>query len=79
MRFARQHPFYGWLFLEPDDYRRIQNQLIQMRDADLKKGDNVSANKNFDRVMADKITQGLDAKKIDIASKIGKKPEETED
>ena len=46
---------------------------------DLKKGDNVSANKNFDKVMADKITQGLDAKKIDIASKIGKKPEETED
>ena len=40
---------------------------------DMKKGDNVSANKNFDRVMADKITQGLDAKKIDIASKIGKK------
>ena len=38
MRFARQHPFYGWLFLEPQDYRRIYNQLIQMRDADLKKG-----------------------------------------
>ena len=42
MRFARQHPFYGWLFLEPADYRRIYNQLIQMRDADLKKGDNSS-------------------------------------
>ena len=42
MRFARQHPFYGWLFLEPDDYRRVYNQLIQMRDADLKKGDNSS-------------------------------------
>ena len=42
MRFARQHPFYGWLFLEPQDYRRIYNQLIQMRDADLKKGDNSS-------------------------------------
>ena len=42
MRFARQHPYYGWLFLEPDDYRRIYNQLIQMRDADLKKGDNSS-------------------------------------
>ena len=40
MRFARQHPFYGWLFLEPDDYRRIYNQLIQMRDEDLRKGDN---------------------------------------
>ena len=42
MRFARQHLYYGWLFLEPDDYRRIYNQLIQMRDADLKKGDNSS-------------------------------------
>ena len=42
MRFARQHPFYGWLFLEPADYRRIYNQLIQMRDADLRKGDNSS-------------------------------------
>ena len=42
MRFARQHPYYGWLFLEPDDYRRIYNQLIQMRDADIKKGDNSS-------------------------------------
>ena len=42
MRFARQHPFYGWLFLEPADYRRIYNQLIQMRDADLKKGDTSS-------------------------------------
>ena len=42
MRFARQHPFYGWLFLEPADYRRIYNQLIAMRDADLKKGDNSS-------------------------------------
>ena len=42
MRFARQHPYYGWLFLEPADYRRIYNQLIQMRDDDLKKGDNSS-------------------------------------
>ena len=42
MRFARQHPFYGFLFLEPQDYRRIFNQLIAMRDADLKKGDSSS-------------------------------------
>ena len=42
MRFARQHPYYGWLFLEPQDYRHIYNQLIQMRDEDLKKGDNSS-------------------------------------
>ena len=42
MRFARQHPYYGWLFLEPADYRRIYNQLIEMRDKDLKRGDNSS-------------------------------------
>ena len=42
MRFARQHPYYGWLFLEPQDYRHIYNQLIEMRDADLRKGDNSS-------------------------------------
>ena len=42
MRFARQHPVYGWLFLEPDDYRKVYNQLIQMRDQDLKNGDNSS-------------------------------------
>ena len=42
MRFARQHPFYGFLFLEPQDYRRVYNQLIAMRDADLKKGDSSS-------------------------------------
>ena len=42
MRFARQHPYYGWLFLEPQDYRQVYNQLIQMRDADLRKGDNSS-------------------------------------
>jgi len=35
---------------------------------DLKKGDNVSANKNFGGIMADKISAGLDAKKIEIAS-----------
>ena len=42
MRFARQHPYYGWLFLEPQDYRRIYNQLIEMRHKDLKRGDNSS-------------------------------------
>ena len=35
---------------------------------DLKAGDNVSANKNFNKVMADKISDGLDAKKIELAS-----------
>ena len=42
MRFARQHCYYGWLFLEPADYRRIYNQLILMRDADLKRGETSS-------------------------------------
>ncbi len=42
MRFARQHPYFGWLFLEPADYRRIYNQLIIMRDADVQRGDNSS-------------------------------------
>ena len=42
MRFARQHPFYGWLFLEPEDYRRIYNQLIQMRDQDDDNGNSQS-------------------------------------
>ena len=42
MRFARQHPYYGWLFLEPADYRRIYNQLIDMRDKDIAIGDNSS-------------------------------------
>ena len=42
MRFARQHPYYGWLFLEPQDYRQVYNQLIEMRDKDLKRGDNTS-------------------------------------
>ena len=42
MRFARQHPFYGWLFLEPEDYRRIYNQLIQMRDQDDANGNSQS-------------------------------------
>ena len=42
MRFARQHPYYGWLFLEPEDYRRIYNQLIQMRDQDDDNGNSQS-------------------------------------
>ena len=42
MRFARQHPYYGWLFLEPQDYRQVYNQLIEMRDKDIRRGDNSS-------------------------------------
>jgi len=48
---------------------------------DLKDGNNVSANKVFDNLMADKITSALDARKIEIAStlvsrKNGEEPEE---
>lgn len=45
---------------------------------DLKDGDNVSANKNFNSVMADKLTAALDAKKIEIASSMGTKDQEEE-
>ncbi len=37
---------------------------------DLKGGDNVAASKNFNSVMADKLTAALDAKKIEIASQL---------
>ena len=40
------------------------NDLIQ----NLKDGDNVKANKEFEGVMADKMTAALDAKKIELAS-----------
>ena len=42
MRFCRNHPCFGWLSLEPQDYRFVYNKLIEMRDADLKAGDNPS-------------------------------------
>lgn len=45
---------------------------------DLKNGDNVSASKNFNSVMADKLTAALDAKKIEIASSMGTKEQEEE-
>ena len=40
------------------------NDLIQ----NLNDGDNVKANKQFNTIMADKMTAALDAKKIEIAS-----------
>ena len=44
------------------------------------KGDNVAANKQFDGVIADKLQAALDARKIEIASTIGKSSsEETEE
>ena len=41
---------------------------IEQMISDLKGGDNVSATKNFNSVMADKLTAALDAKKIEVAS-----------
>ena len=41
---------------------------IQQMINDLKGGDNVAAGKNFNSVMADKLTAALDAKKIEVAS-----------
>ena len=42
MRFAKNHPCFGWLSLDAQDYRFVYNKLIEMRDADLKSGDNSS-------------------------------------
>lgn len=42
------------------------------------KGDNIAAGKAFDTVIAQKLQAALDAKKIDIASSIGKE-ESSED
>lgn len=38
--------------------------------SDLKAGDNVSAGKHFNSVMADKLSAALDAKKIEVASNL---------
>jgi len=45
----------------------------------LRDGDNVSANKAFNGVMANKMKTTLDAKKIEIASNLGKKLPEAEE
>lgn len=44
---------------------------------DLKKGDNVSAGKQFNSMMADKLSAALDAKKIEIASNLQNRKAET--
>jgi len=36
--------------------------------SDLKNGDNVAAGKQFNSIMADKLSAALDAKKIEVAS-----------
>jgi hypothetical protein len=50
------------------------NDLIK----NLKDGDNVNANKEFDSLMADKITASLDAKKIELASTMAERKKEEE-
>ena len=42
MRFGKNHPCFGWLSLDAQDYRFVYNKLIEMRDADIKAGDNSS-------------------------------------
>ena len=45
----------------------------------IKTGDNVKANKAFNEVMSSKIKDALDAKKIDVASSMGREdPDEIE-
>ncbi len=50
------------------------DELIQ----NLKDGNNVGANKQFNTVMADKMTAALDAKKIEIASSMVQRKAEEE-
>ena len=42
MRFTRNHPCFGWLSLNGEDYRYVYNKLIQMRDDDMARGDDSS-------------------------------------
>ena len=44
----------------------------------IKDGDNVKAGKTFDNVMKSKLNDALDAKKIEIASTLGRSEEEQE-
>lgn len=51
------------------------NDLIK----NLKDGDNVKANKEFEGIMADKMTAALDARKIEIASGLVQRKQEAEE
>jgi hypothetical protein len=51
------------------------NELID----NIKNGDNVKANDSFNTVMREKLKDSIDAKKIDIASSLGKKAEPEEE
>ena len=49
--------------------------IDQMHD-NIGKGDNIGAGKAFDSVIAQKLQAAMDAKKIEIASQIGKSSDE---
>ena len=51
------------------------NELID----NIKNGDNVKANDSFNTVMREKLKDSIDAKKIDIASSLGKKEKQEEE
>jgi hypothetical protein len=51
------------------------NELIN----NIKSGDHTKASKAFDTVMGQKLSDALDARKIELASSTGKKLEETEE
>ena len=51
--------------------------VIELID-NIQQGDNVSAKKDFDTLMSQKLTAALDAKKIEIASSLGQ-PKQTEE
>jgi hypothetical protein len=53
----------------------VENLIKNLND-----GDNVSASKEFEGIMADKMTAALDAKKVEIASTlVQRKAEEPEE
>ena len=39
---GRQHPFYGFIYLDALDYKKVYSRLITMKDQDLKNGINQS-------------------------------------
>ena len=52
----------------------IENMIKNIGD-----GENVAAGKDFESVIAQKMSAALDAKKIELASKIGKRLPEAEE
>ena len=52
--------------------------VIELID-NVKSGDNVAAKKGFDTLMSQKLTDALNAKKIEIASQMGQRKETEEE